>query len=51
MFCKSKYHLSDSCKNHTKNNKDKEKEAIDFTTIKLCRCETNYYDYKRVEKE
>ena len=51
MYCKSECHLSENCKNHIKNNKDKEKEAVDFTTVKLCRCETNYHDYEKVEKE
>ena len=51
MYCKSECHLSENCKNHIKNNEDKEKEAIDFTTVRLCRCETNYHDYEKVEKE
>lgn len=51
MHCKSECHLSKECDNHIKNNKDKEEEAINFTTVKLCRCETNYHDYKEVEEK
>ena len=28
MYCKSECHLSESCGNHIKNNKDKEKESF-----------------------
>ena len=51
MYCKSECHLSESCNNHIKNNKDKEKEAVDLAAVKLCRCETNCHDYKKVEKK
>ena len=53
MYCNSECHLSDRCSNHIKNNdsKNDESNVEDFSKTKLCRCETNYHDYKKVEEK